>query len=675
MTAETRDAYLALCQELIEHDRRYYVEAAPTISDVEYDRLSVRLRELEAAHPDWVVPWSPTKRIGHEPIGAFVKVVRARPMLSLDNTYNEEDLRAFHDRVKKGLDGDEPCYSIEPKIDGFGIELTYQAGELTLAATRGDGTTGEDVTTNVRTIRAIPTRLREPRDIVVRGEIYMAKDVFKRINAERVAAGEEPWKNPRNLAAGSIKLLDPRDVAKRPMSAILYEVVDGERVASGHLASLEVMRALGIPTAAAANSKAAGWDALAAAVHAWTDRRDALVYEVDGLVIKVDSFEQRRALGSTSKFPRWAIAYKFPARQVTTIVKEIELNVGRTGAVTPVAILEPVEVSGTTVQRVSLHNWDQVARLDIGDGDRVLIEKAGEIIPQVLGVTERAATPRWTAPPVCPSCGAALTKDEDRVVLACKNRLGCPAQRLAAIEFFAARGLMNIDGLGERIVAQLIEAGLVADVADLFVLTQAQLEELDRFGEQSAKNLIDSIAQAKEKATFARLLAALGIANVGGVVARPIAARYGSLSGLLAAADATISDELIAQIDEIEGIGDVIARAVDTFVRDPHARTVMNKLIERGVDPVEPVAAPATGPLAGKTLVVTGTLSKPRGEVQAAIEAAGGKVGGSVSKKTDYLVAGADTGKTKLDAAAKHGVAVIDEDALAKLIAGQADEA
>jgi DNA ligase (NAD+) len=674
MTAETggdtRDAYIALCQELIEHDRRYYVEAAPTISDVEYDRLSVRLRELEAAHPEWVVPWSPTKRVGHEPIGAFTKVVRARPMLSLDNTYNEEDLRAFHDRVKKGLDGEEPCYSIEPKIDGFGIELTYQGGELTLATTRGDGTTGEDVTTNVRTIRAIPTRLREPRDIVVRGEIYMAKDVFKRINAERVAAGEEPWKNPRNLAAGSIKLLDPRDVARRPMSAILYEVVDGERVASGHLASLEVIRKLGIPTAAAENSKAEGWDALAAAVHAWADRRDALVYEVDGLVIKVDSFEQRGALGSTSKFPRWAIAYKFPARQVTTIVKEIELNVGRTGAVTPVAILEPVEVSGTTVQRVSLHNWDQVARLDIGDGDRVLIEKAGEIIPQVLGVTERASTPRWTAPPVCPSCGAALTKDEDRVVLACKNRLGCPAQRLAAIEFFAARGLMNIDGLGERIVAQLIEAGLVADVADLFVLTQAQLEKLDRFGEQSAKNLIDSIAQAKEKATFARLLAALGIANVGGVVARPIASRYGSLSKLLAAADATTSDELIAQIDEIEGIGDVIARAVDTFVRDPHARTVMNKLIERGVDPVEPVAVPATGPLAGKTLVVTGTLSKPRGEVQAAIEAAGGKVGGSVTKKTDYLVAGADTGKTKLDAAAKHGVAVIDEAGLAALLAG-----
>ena len=663
----TRDAYLALCNELIEHDRRYYVEAAPTIADVEYDRMVVRLRATEAAHPDWVVAWSPTRRVGHEPLSGFVKVVRSVPMLSLDNTYNEDDLRAFHERVRKGLDGDEPVYSIELKIDGFGIELTYVGGELTVAATRGDGTTGEDVTANVRTIRAIPQRLREQVDLVVRGEIYMAKDVFARMNAERVAAGEEPFKNPRNTAAGSIKLLDPREVARRPMSAILYEVVDGERVASGHLASLDVIRRLGIPTSSE-NQRATGWDALAAAVVAWTDRRDALPFEVDGLVIKVDSFEQRGALGSTSKFPRWAIAYKFPARQVTTLVKEIELNIGRTGAVTPVAILEPVEVSGTTVQRVSLHNWDQVARLDIGDGDRVLIEKAGEIIPQVLGVTERAATPRWTAPAVCPSCGAALEREEDKVVLACTNRLGCPAQRLAAVEFFAGRGLMNIDGLGEKIVAQLLDAGLVADVADLFVLTAEQLEKLDRFAEQSAKNLVDSIAQSKTKATFARLLAALGIAHVGGVVARPIATRYRSLSNLLAAADASTSDELVAQLTEMEGVGEVIARAVDRFVRDPHARAVMDKLIARGVDPEEPVTAPATGPLAGKTLVVTGTLSVPRGEIQARIEAAGGKIGGSVTKKTDYLVAGADTGKTKLDAAAKHGVPVIDEAGLQALL-------
>ena len=663
----TREEYLQLCQEIIEHDRRYHVDAAPIIADVEYDRLVAGLRETEAANPEWVVPWSPTRRVGHvEPLDGFVKVVRAVPMLSLDNSYDAEDLRAFHDRVVKGLDGDEPAYSLEPKIDGFGIELTYTAGELTLATTRGDGTIGEDVTANVRTIRAIPQRLREDVTLVVRGEIYIKKDVFAQMNAARAAAGEEPFKNPRNTAAGSIKLLDPREVAKRPMSAILYEVVDGERLAAGHLDSLDVIRRLGIPTSSE-NQRAVGWDALAAAVATWSERRDSLPYELDGLVIKVDSFEQRRALGATSKFPRWAIAYKFPARQVTTIVKDLEINVGRTGAVTPVAILEPVDVSGTTVQRVSLHNWDQVARLGIGTGDRVLIEKAGEIIPQVLAVTQAADTPRWTAPAACRFCGHPLARAEDKVVLACPNRLGCPAQRLAAIEFFAARGLMNIDGLGEKLVIQLVDRGLVKDVSDLFVLTEGQLVELERFGEQSAKNLVAAIHASREKATFSRLLAALGIPHVGGVVARPIAAKFRRLSAMLARSP----DELRADLDGIEGIGDVIAESVVRFMSDEHARAVMQRLIDRGVDPEEPVAAPATGPLAGKLLVVTGTLSRPRGEVQAQIEAAGGKIGASVTKKTHYLVAGADTGKTKLDAAAKHGVPVIDEVGLAALLAGE----
>ena len=666
----TEADYLALARALTEHDRRYYVEAAPTISDVEYDRLVAQLRAIEADHPEWIVPWSPTQRVGHAPLSGFAKVVRPRPMLSLDNTYDEGDLRAFHDRVVKGLGGDHPHYAVELKIDGFGIELTYQRGELTLAATRGDGLIGEDVTANVRTIRAIPQRLREDVDLVVRGEVYIAKDVFARINAERVANGEEPFKNPRNTAAGSIKLLDSREVARRPMQAILYEVVDGERLARSHLESLEVIRRLGIPTSPH-NAAASSWEELRAAVSAWEHRRDELPYEVDGLVIKVDRFEDRAVLGATAKFPRWAIAYKFPARQVTTTVRELELNVGRTGALTPVAILVPVEVSGTTVSRVSVHNWDQVARLGLGDGDRVLIEKAGEIIPQILAVTERSDRPRWTAPTQCPSCGHALERAEDRVVLACPNRLACPAQRLAAIEFFAGRGQLNIDGLGERIVAQLVEAGLVRDVADLFDLTAAQLEQLDRFGAQSAKNLVAAIATAKDKATFTRLLAALGIAHVGGVVARLIAARYGRLSALLAAADQLSSEELVAQLNDIEGIGDVIARAVDHFVRDADARRVMDKLIARGLDPEEPVVAPVSGPLSGKVLVVTGTLSAPRGEIQKRIEAAGGKVTGSVTKKTDYLVAGADTGKTKLDAATKHGVPVVDEAGLERLLAGE----
>ncbi len=667
----TRADYLALAEELAEHDRRYYVDAAPTISDVEYDRLLVRLRGLEAAHPDWIVEWSPTRRVAPAPVSSFPKVVRDTPMLSLDNTYDEDELRAFHDRVIKGLDGEAPGYVVEPKIDGFGIELTYKGGLLVLGATRGDGTIGEDVTANLRTVHGVALRLREPVDLVVRGEVYITKADFAAINAARAAAGEEPFKNPRNTAAGSIKQLDPREVARRPMKTILYEIVGGERLAKGHLDALALLHRLGLPVSEH-NTQASDWDALRAAVEDWRDRRDALPYEVDGLVIKVDSFDQRAALGVTSKFPRWAIAYKFPARQVTTTVKEIEINVGRTGAITPVAILEPVEVSGTTVSRVSLHNWDQVARLDLGDGDRVLIEKAGEIIPQVLGVTERAATPRWTAPASCPSCDSPLEREDGKVVLVCPNRLACPAQRHAAIEFFAGRGQMNIDGLGEKIIAQLLEAGMVQDVADLFDLTADGLAGLERFGETSARNLVAAIARAKEAATFSRLLAALGISHVGGVVARPIAQRFGRLSALVAAADAQDGEAFVASLCELDGVGEVIARAVDRFCRDEHARAIVAKLIARDVDPEEPRVEVADGPLTGKTLVVTGTLSRPRAEVQAAIEAAGGKIAGSVSKKTHYLVAGADVGKTKLEAAAKHGVAVIDEVALAALIRGEA---
>ncbi len=663
----SRADYLALVDELGEHDRRYYVDAAPTISDVEYDRLLLRLRAVETEHPDWVVAWSPTRRVAPVPASSFPKVERDTPMLSLDNTYDEDELRAFHERVVKALDGDAPGYVVEPKIDGFGIELTYQAGLLVLGATRGDGRIGEDVTANLRTVHGVALRLREPIDLVVRGEVYIAKADFAAINAARAAAGEELFKNPRNTAAGSIKQLDAREVARRPMKTILYEIVGGERLARGHLDALALLRRLGLPTSEH-NSQASDWDALLAAVEQWRDRRDALPYEVDGLVIKVDSFDQRAQLGVTSKFPRWAIAYKFPARQVTTLVKELEINIGRTGAVTPVAILEPVEVSGTTVQRVSLHNWDQVARLDIGDGDRVLIEKAGEIIPQVLGVTERAATPRWTVPATCIECHAPLEREEGKVVWICPNRTACPAQRHAAIEFFAGRGQLNIDGLGEKIISQLLDGGLVHDVADLFDLTVEQLAALDRFGETSAKNLVAAIARAGQTATFARLLAALGIAHVGGVVARPIAARFGTLSRLLAAADELGSEALVEALCELDGVGEVIAVAVDRFCRDEHGRALAHKLIARGIDPVEPVVAVVAGPLTGKTLVVTGTLSRPRGEVQAAIEAAGGKIAGSVSKKTHYLVAGADVGKTKLEAAAKHGVEVIDEAGLAALI-------
>src|SRR5580698_10097024 len=581
MAGPTRDSYLALVDELTEHDRKYHVESSPTISDIEYDKLNTKLRELERAHPDWIVAWSPTQRVGHAPVSEFPKVTRPVAMLSLDNTYDESELHAFFDRVVKGLDGDVPVFSVEPKIDGFGIELTYKKGILTLGATRGDGRIGEDVTANVKMVKGVALKLREPVDIVVRGEIYMTKAEFEAINAERARAGEELFKNPRNTAAGSIKQQDPREVAKRPMRTILYEVVDGERYASGHLASLALIKRLGIPVSTN-NSSAASWDELIAAVHGWADKRDDLAYEVDGLVVKVDDFAQRTALGTTAKFPRWAIAYKFPARQVTTILREIELNVGRTGAVTPVAILDPVDVSGTTVSRASVHNWDQVARLALGIGDRVTIQKAGEIIPEILNVTEPSKGPRIVAPTTCPFCKAALEREDGRVALICPNRTGCPAQRLGAIEFFASRHQMNIDGLGEKVVAQLVEADLVGDVADLFALTTKQLQGLDRFAELSAQNLVKAIATAKQNATFSRLLAALGIPNVGSVLAKPIAAKYGKLSVLREAAKTKSSEELVAELNDIEGIGEIIAIHVDKFLRDPHAAIVLDKLAGHG---------------------------------------------------------------------------------------------
>lgn len=660
--------YLALVDALIEHNRRYYVDAAPTISDVEYDRLLRQLGEVEAAHPDWVVDWSPSRRVGHEPLSGFVKVVRDTPMLSLDNTYDADELDAFADRVLKGLGGAEVEYTIEPKIDGFGIELTYRGGLLSLGATRGDGRIGEDVTANLRTVRGVALKLRRPMDLVVRGEVFITAADFAAINQARAEVGAELFKNPRNTAAGSIKLLDPAEVAARPMHVILYEVVDGERYAASHWGILELLRELGLPTSDE-NRLARSRQDLHDAVAAWNEtRRDALPYEVDGLVVKVNSFDQRSELGTTSKFPRWAIAYKFPARQVTTVVNALGINVGRTGAVTPVAELEPVELSGTTVKRASLHNWDQVARLGLGPGDRVLLEKAGEIIPQVLSVTERATDKVFAAPTTCPSCGSPLVRDEGKVVLRCPNSLACPAQLLAALQFFAGRGQMNIDGLGEKICLALMDAGLVANVADLFVLEPTQLEALERFAETSAANLVAAIARARETATFSRLLAALGIPHVGGVASKAIAQRYPSIDALLALADDPERD-VVEALSEIDGVGAVIAASLGDFLADTHSREVLDLLKARGVDPVEEVVeVDADAPLAGKVFVITGTLSAPRSEFARRIEAAGGKVAGSVSSKTDYLVAGDKTGKAKLTAAEKHKVTVVDEAGLAELL-------
>ena len=666
----TRAEYVALVDELLERDRSYYVDDAPTISDQEYDRRYRLLVEYEAAHPTERAAHSPTQRVGHAPISAFAKVTRDVPMLSLDNTYSEEELRAFHERVLRGLsdaDGASPAYVVEPKIDGIGIELTYEAGRFVRGATRGDGVTGEDVTGNLRTVRALPLLLREPITVDVRGEVFMDRAAFERVNAARVAAGEEPWKNPRNATGGGLKLLDPREAARRPMRLFTYEVVlpRGAAPARTHFELLAWMRALGLPVSPDV-ARATTWDELHAAVKGWAERRMQLSYAVDGVVVKVDDLDQRRYLGATNRAPRWAIAYKFPAEQAVTRLLALEVNVGRTGAVTPLGHFTPVELGGTTVKRASFFNWNQIRRLDVAVGDAVLIEKAGEIIPYVITVVERGAQRAPIEEPTrCPSCDTPLARDEGEVVLRCPNAFGCPEQRARTIEFFGTRDAMNIENVGPKLVEQLIAAGLVADVADLFDLTVEKLRPLERMAQKSAENVVASIDKARRGATLSRLLTGLGIPKIGEVWARAVAERYRSLEALVA----RTPDEVDADLQALHGFGTERAAQVSGFLREPRNRALLERLVARGVSPTEPVAAGA-GPLQGISVCVTGALSRPRGEIQAAIEAAGGRFDKTVKKGTTYLVAGADVGATKLKDAEKKGTRVIDEAALERLLAG-----
>jgi len=657
-----------LITEIEEHDRRYYQEARPTISDREYDALLDELKSLEAAHPELIVPWSPTQRVGGKPTTDFPKVVRKVPMLSLDNTYDENDLNEFYDRVLRGLGGEEPVWVVEPKIDGIGIEVVYEGGKYTLGATRGDGKTGDDITANLRTIRKLPLRLAEPVSITVRGEAFWPRADFERMNENRIAAGEEPFMNPRNATAGTLKQKDPAKVAERPLELLFYDLVDGDLFRESHSASLAWLRGLGFPVSPDITVEH-GQPALHQAVARWLTRvqgaESSLPYDADGLVLKVDSYGQRRELGRTAKFPRWAIAYKFPARQATTILRGILPAVGRTGVITPTALLEPIELSGTIVKRAGLHNYDQVARLGLRPGDRVLVEKAGEIIPQVLSVTEPSSEPPFAPPTTCPSCGHALVRLEGEVALRCPNRLACKMQLMWFVDFFCGRGQMNIAGLGLERAGQLIDKGLIKDIGDIFLLDEARLVPLDRWNEKSAQNLVAAIEEAKTKATLTRLLTALGIPHCGSVAAHAVAQRYKKLGALLEILDGRGAEAFAQDLVEIDGVGDVIARAIAGFFADPESRRVVDKLRALGVDPVEPEVA--RGRLEG-TFVVTGTLSRPREEIIRRIEQAGGKVAGSVTKKTTYLVAGGDVGKSKMEAAEKHGVRVIGEAELETLL-------
>jgi DNA ligase (NAD+) len=677
-TPDPLDRINQLRREIRHHEERYYLHDASEISDEQFDRLVRELEQLEAEHPDLVTPDSPTQRVAGRPTEDFPTVEHLAPMLSLDNAYNEEELRAFDERVRKGAGlGDAPVdYVAELKIDGLSIALTYEQGRLTRGATRGDGTRGEDVTANVRTIRAIPLALRDgpPGRVEVRGEVFLPRAAFERINREREVEGEPLFANPRNAAAGTMRNLDPGLVARRKLGAFTYHVVglDG----TSHSEMLRAMSRWGLPVER--NWCAcSGIDEVATFCAAWAEKRRELPFETDGVVIKVDDLALRRRLGTTAKFPRWATAFKFPAQQVHTRLLRIEVNVGRTGANTPYAVLEPVFVAGSTVSMATLHNAEDIARKDLREGDTVVVEKAGDVIPRVIApipsLRPEHSVP-WVMPAACKACGSRLHRDEEEVVWRCENT-SCPARLRRSLEHFASRSAMNIEGLGESLVDQLIEQGLVHDFSDLYHLTAAQLEDLvvapreprsDRAVPRKlgkvGRNVFEQIARSRRN-DLSRLVYGLGIRHVGEKAAATLARYLRTMEAIL--------DAPVERLQGVPDIGPVVAASIRSFTEEPRNRELVRKLAEADVNMTsqqpEPAEA-AAGPLAGRTFVLTGTLeTMTREEAAAAIERLGGKVSGSVSKKTSCVVVGADAG-SKLDKARALGVATLSEEEFRKLI-------
>ncbi len=661
-TQELEQRVKELNRLLTEYGQAYYVLDRPAVTDAEYDRLMQELLAIEEQNPDLVYPDSPTQRVGGSVLEGFTKVQHEYPMLSLSNVFNEEDIREFDRRVRAGV-GDSVTYICELKIDGLAVSLKYDDGRFVQGSTRGDGTVGEDITTNLRTIRSIPLKLKEPVTIEVRGEAYMPKKSFVKLNAARDEAGDEPFANPRNAAAGSLRQLDPKIAASRNLAVFLYGVGgDGEAYGqTAHSAALDYLDTLGLVTNHE-RKRCRTIEEVLEFVGSWGDKRTSLDYEIDGIVIKVDRFEDQEQLGYTAKSPRWATAYKFPAEEVTTKLLDIELSVGRTGTVTPTAILEPVRVAGTTVGRASLHNEDLIREKDIRIGDQVKIRKAGDIIPEVIGPLTELRTGEETEfhmPADCPVCGSELIRIEGEVALRCVNPQ-CPAQLKEALIHFVSRNAMNIEGIGERVVDQLYSAELVKDFSDLYGLTAEQLMALDRMGEKSATNLVNAIEKSKEN-SFEKLLFGLGIRHVGEKAATILAREFGSLARLMAAEP----DELLA----IHEIGEKVADAIETFFSNEDVLDVIGKLKAYGVNTEYKGRTlqdiPAEGPFVGKKIVLTGKLEiLTRNEAKEKIEALGGDVSGSVSKKTDLVIAGEDAG-SKLTKAEELGIEVWDE---AKLI-------
>lgn len=671
-----RERYLQLVEEVAHHGRLYYVLDSPEISDREYDHLYSELKDLEERFPEIAVPHSPTQRVGGELREGFVQVRHVPKMLSLDNTYDRQELSEFDRRVREGLGRGktEPVmYAVEPKIDGVSVEIVYEKGLLIEASTRGDGMVGEEVTANVKTLHSLPLKLPEPLDIKVRGEIYIDGGDLLKINAEREAIGEKPFANPRNAAAGSLRLLDPKITATRPLRLFAWQLVEGEKMHETHSESYEWMTSVGIPTHKHL-LKCANIDELMAAVAAIEEQRSSLSYEIDGAVIKVDPYSEHKKLGRTSKFPRWAVAFKFAAEQGRTTLRDVELSVGRTGAITPVALLEPVHLAGTTVGRASMHNFDQIARLDVRIGDTLVVEKAGEIIPQVVEVIKdesHAKRPAFEAPSTCPVCETPLIRDEEEVVLKCPNRTSCPAQLAGAIRHFCSRPAMDIDHIGPKLIEQLLEAGLVRSAADLFELTVEKLVPLERVEKKSAENVVKAIESARNERTLTRLINGLGIELVGSVVAEPVAEYFGSLKAMIFRSPETVCEEL----EKIHGVGPKMAKSVADFLQFESNRALLQKLEDQGLGKLPVREAPVAGAggaagvlKGGEAFCVTGKLSRGREEIHTDIRAAGGTVHTSVKKGTSYLVAGDKVGASKLEKAKKLGVEVIDEAALTAML-------
>ena len=673
MARDAREEIDQLRDQLRYHARKYYVDASPEITDYEYDQLTKKLEALELAHPDLITPDSPTQRVGGEPLEEFETVRHRVPMLSIDNTYSVQELREFDARVKRWLEVSDVAYGVELKIDGVAIGLWYEDGSLVRGVTRGDGVQGDDVTANVRTIAGIPLRLSGesrpcPAILEVRGEVFMPIAELTRVNEEREAAGEPHFQNPRNATAGSLKLLDPRIAAKRRLRFFAHSLgyAEGFSVET-HTDCLAAFRAFGIPVDLKRGLCRDIEEVIAYCEEQETQRHD-VEYEVDGMVIKVDSMTQRDALGATSKAPRWLVAYKFPPEQALTKLESAVFQVGRMGTITPVANLAPVRLAGTTVSRATLHNFDEVERKDIREGDYIMVQKAGEIIPQVVGVVKEKRTGKETrivAPKSCPACGAPVTREKNEVYYRCHNSL-CPAQVKERILGFARRDAMDIEGLGPAVVEQLVDKGLVADCADLYFLEQGPVASLERMAEKSAQNLIDAIEESKGRDP-SKLIAALGIRHVGTHAAEVLAHHFGSMTAL--------SKATVEELEEIHEIGPVMARSIAEFFMLPQTEDVLRKLAQAGVNMAASEGeAVREAPLAGKMVVVTGVLqSFTRTEAQELIKKLGGRPAASVSKKTDYVVVGESPG-SKHEKALKLGVTILDEAGFLKLVGRAGDD-